>query len=125
MSARILVVDDEHFVRDLLEKILRRQGHDVRAAANAEAALQAVAAEVPDLVITDVVMPGIDGFELLRRLKAQHPSLKVIVLTGYARRQSISDFMLYGADGYLSKPFQVAELVQAVQSATAKPVRAG
>lgn len=124
MTAKILVVDDEHFVRDLLEKILRRQGYDVRAAAHGEAALAAVEAEVPDLVITDVVMPGIDGFELLRRLKALHPTLKVIVLTGFARRQSISDFMLYGADGYLSKPFQVAELVQAVEAATARPVRA-
>ncbi len=123
MSAKILIVDDEHFVRDLLVKILRKQGHDVRWSGSAAEALQLLEADLPDLVITDVVMPGMDGFELLRRIKGSHPTVKVIVLTGFARRQSISDFLLYGADGYLAKPFQVAELIQVVERATAKPVR--
>jgi CheY-like chemotaxis protein len=123
MSAKILIVDDEHFVRDLLVKILRKQGHDVRWAACAPEALALLETELPDLVITDVVMPGMDGFELLRRIKGSHPTVKVVVLTGFARRQSISDFLLYGADGYLAKPFQVAELIQLVDRATAKPVR--
>lgn len=123
MSAKILIVDDEHFVRDLLVKILRKQGHDVRWSGSAGEALQLIETELPDLVITDVVMTGMDGFELLRRIKGSHPSVKVVVLTGFARRQSISDFLLYGADGYLAKPFQVAELIQVVERATAKPVR--
>ena len=80
MTRRILVVDDESYVRDL----------------------------------TDVVMPGMDGFELLRRVKAAYPDMTVIVLTGYARKQSISDFLLYGADDYLAKPFQVQTLLDAV-----------
>lgn len=123
MSAKILIVDDEHFVRDLLVKILRKQGHDVRWSGSAAEALQLLETDLPDLVITDVVMPGMDGFELLRRIKGSHPAVKVVVLTGFARRQSISDFLLYGADGYLAKPFQVAELIQVVERATAKPVR--
>lgn len=118
MSAKVLIVDDEQFVRDLLGKILRRKGHEVRIVADAAEALRVLAEESIDLVLTDVVMPGMDGFELLRKVKGLHPGVRVIVLTAYARKQSISDFLLYGADGYLSKPFQVQELLTAVDRAT-------
>src|SRR5437867_3014490 len=104
MSAKILIVDDEQFVRDLLEKVLKRRGHDVVAASDADRALAALETTRFDLLLTDVVMPGMDGFDLLRRVKSAWPEIKVIVLTGYARKQSISDFLLYGADDYLSKP---------------------
>jgi CheY-like chemotaxis protein len=124
MSAKILIVDDEQFVRDLLEKVLKRRGHEVVAAADADHALAALETTTFDLLLTDVVMPGMDGFDLLRRVKSAHPQIKVIVLTGYARKQSISDFLLYGADDYLSKPFQVHELVAAVDRVTGMPARA-
>ena len=62
-------------------------------------------------------MPGMDGFDLLRRVKSAYPSIKVIVLTGYARKQSISDFLLYGADEYLSKPFTPAALMDRLRRA--------
>ena len=124
MGAKILVVDDEQFVRDLLVKILQRQGHKVRGVPEAQSALLALEAESWDLVLSDVVMPGIDGFELLRRVKSAWPAVKVIVLTGFARRQSISDFLLYGADEYLAKPFQVHELLAAVDRVTANAARA-
>jgi CheY-like chemotaxis protein len=118
MSAKILIVDDDPFVRDLLAKVLRRGGHDVTVSETADEALETLRTASFDLLLTDVVMPGMDGFDLLRRVKAVHPSVKVIVLTGYARMQSISDFLLYGADDYLAKPFQVHELVAAVDRAT-------
>ena len=114
MVTRILVVDDESYVRELLERVLQRRGHEVDMAADGEAALELLATNTYDLVVTDVVMPGIDGFDLLRRVKATYPGVTVIVLTGYARKQSISDFLLYGADEYLSKPFQVPALLEAV-----------
>jgi len=120
MSAKILIVDDEQFVRELLAKILRKKGHDARPVADAEEALRQLAAERFDLVLTDVVMPGMDGFDLLRKIKGLHPDVKVVVLTGYARKQSISDFLLYGADEYLAKPFQVTELLAAVDRAAGK-----
>lgn len=123
MQAKILVVDDEQFVRDLLVKILARKGHVVRGAADAETAIDLLGREPFDLVLTDVVMPGIDGFELLRRIKGAWPGIKVVVLTGYARRQSISDFLLYGADEYLAKPFQVHELLAAVERVTGAVAR--
>ena len=121
MSAKILCVDDEQFVRDLLEKVLKRRGHEVVSACDADQALAALEASEFDLLLTDVVMPGMDGFDLLRRVKSAHPGIKVIVLTGYARKQSISDFLLYGADDYLSKPFQVHELIAAVDRVTGTP----
>ncbi len=115
MSARILIVDDEKFVRDLLTNVLGRRGHEVIAVCDAQQALAALKeSDLFDLMLTDVVMPGMDGFDLLRRVRGAHPHVKVIVLTGYARKQSISDFLLYGADEYLSKPFQIHELVAAV-----------
>ncbi len=114
MSYRILVVDDEAYVRDMLNRVLRRGEHQVQLVATAEDALRSLSTETFDVVITDVVMPGMGGFELLRRVKAMRPDVKVLVLTGYARKQSISDFLLYGADGYLSKPFQVDALLREV-----------
>ena len=124
MSAKILIVDDEQFVRDLLEKVLRRRGHDVVVVGDADQALKALEAAEFDLLLTDVVMPGMDGFDLLRRVKSAYPQIKVIVLTGYARKQSISDFLLYGADEYLAKPFQVHELLAAVDRVTSTVARA-
>jgi CheY-like chemotaxis protein len=125
MSAKILIVDDEQFVRNLLENVLGRHGHQVAAVCDAEQALAALAAKSDyDLMLTDVVMPGMDGFDLLRRVRSAYPHVKVIVLTGYARKQSISDFLLYGADEYLSKPFQVQELVAAVDRVTGAAGRA-
>jgi CheY-like chemotaxis protein len=123
MSIKILIVDDEQFVRDLLEKVLKRRGHEVTAASDADQALAALESQTFDLLLTDVVMPGMDGFDLLRRVKSAYPDIKVIVLTGYARKQSISDFLLYGADDYLSKPFQVHELVAAVDRVTGTSAR--
>src|SRR6185436_257681 len=124
MSPKILIVDDEQFVRDLLEKVLRRRGYEVTVAGDAEQALRVLASGDFDLLLTDVVMPGMDGFDLLRRVKGAYPTIKVVVLTGYARKQSISDFLLYGADDYLSKPFQVHELVAAVDRVTGAAERA-
>jgi len=125
MTAKILIVDDEQFVRSLLENVLSRRGHEVVAVCDAEKALAALQAS-PDfeLMLTDVVMPGMDGFDLLRRVRSAYPHVKVIVLTGYARKQSISDFLLYGADEYLAKPFQVHELVGAVDRVTGSAERA-
>lgn len=114
MTHRILVVDDETYVRDLLGRVLARRPYDVDLAGDADEALALLAQNRYHLMLTDVVMPGMDGFELLRRVKAAYPEMTVIVLTGYARKQSISDFLLYGADDYLSKPFQVQTLLDAV-----------
>lgn len=121
MSGKILVVEDEQFVRDLLRKVLAQRGHTVLTACDGVEALEMLAAEPVDLVLTDVVMPRMEGFELLCRVKREYPGIPVIVLTGYARRQSISDFLLHGADEYLAKPFLVPELLAAVDRSLGSP----
>ncbi len=117
MTARILAVDDEKFVRDLLRKVLSKQGYELDIACDGIEAQEKMEKGRYDLVVTDVVMPRLEGFELLRWVKLHYPGVKVIVLTGFARRHSISDFLLYGADDYLAKPFLVPELLAAVDRA--------
>ncbi len=111
MTTRVMVVDDEEYVLDLLNRVLERQGYAVRAVDNGIDALEMLGEEPADIVITDVVMPDMDGFELLRKVKEVYPDTRVIVLTAYARKLNISDFLLYGADEYIAKPFQVQELL--------------
>ena len=114
MSNRILIVDDEKFVRELIRDTLSTRGLETGLAEHGREALALMAESVYDLVITDVVMPEMDGFELLKRLKKEYPSAKVVILTGYSLSHDISDFLLYGADEYMTKPFQVEELLATV-----------
>jgi len=115
MTTRVLIVDDEPFVRHLIRDTLKTRGFATGSAANGVEALEELAKEPYDLVISDVVMPEMEGFELLKRVKKDYPGLKVIILTGYSSQHDISDFLLYGADEYLTKPFQVNELLAAVE----------
>lgn len=114
MAERILIVDDEDYVRDLIRDTLKTRGYETGFAENGPAALEALERESYDLVISDVVMPDMEGFELLKRMKKAHPRLKVVILTGYSRHHDISEFLLHGADEYLTKPFQVHELLSTV-----------
>ena len=106
-------------VPDLLAKILRRKGHDVRAVAEGEEALRLLGSEPFDLVLTDVVMPGMDGFDLLRRIKGLHPSVKVVVLTGYGSIATAVEAMRLGAVHYLTKPADADQIVHALQRGSA------
>ncbi len=115
MSTRVLVVDDEEYVLDLLQRVLEKQGYEVTVVDRGAKALAELEQATFDIVITDVVMPEIDGFELLRKIKGLYPDTKVVVLTAYARKLNISDFLLYGADEYVAKPFQVQELLSLLE----------
>jgi len=115
MVTRILVVDDEPVVRKLIRDTLKGRGYELGFAGNGVEALEELDARPYDLLLTDVVMPEMEGFELLKRAKKRDPGLRVIILTGFSREHDISDFLLYGADEYLTKPFQVQELVSAVE----------
>lgn len=114
MPKRILIVDDESYVRDLIRDTLHTRGYHTALAADGQRALEALAQQTYDMVISDVVMPEMEGFELLKKVKSLHPETKVVILTGYSRHHDISEFLLHGADDYLSKPFQVQELLVAV-----------
>jgi len=117
IRGRILVVDDEPTARLGLEKLLRRKGYRVQAEADGEAALQAAGEFAPDVVITDLKMPRMDGIELLKQLRAQDRDVPVIVATAFGEVATAVSAMRAGADDYLTKPLEIDELVLAIERA--------
>ncbi len=106
MTARILVVDDDAAFRGILLDILRKEGYELVDAASAEAALERLASETVDLVITDQRMPGIDGIELTKRLRLMSTPPAVIVMTAYGTIPQAVDAVRAGAIDYLTKPLE-------------------
>jgi two-component system, cell cycle response regulator DivK len=109
MSASILVVDDQTANLELLEHLLQMHGHQVRLAPDAETAIALLASELPDLILMDLQLPGIDGFELTRRLKADEStrSIPIVAVTSYAMSGDAQRALAAGCDGYVSKPIDV------------------
>jgi DNA-binding response OmpR family regulator len=117
---RVLVVDDEQLVRDLTVQVLERAGYEVVGEGDANAALDLVEAEAFDLVVTDVVMPGLSGVELLNELRDRRPDLPVLLMTGGSPEPERTTRALeLGANGIVYKPYSHAELIDAVRAALA------
>ncbi|WP_140909583.1 nitrogen regulation protein NR(I) [Cognatiluteimonas lumbrici] len=116
-GARVWVVDDDRAVRFVLATALREAGHEVTAFDSAQAALDALRHNVPALIFTDVRMPGGDGIELLRKLKATHPDLPVIVMSAYTDVASTAGAFRGGAWEFLSKPFDIDHAVELAERA--------
>ncbi len=115
-TASVLVVDDEEYIRDLVSSAFRIAGFDVRTAGDGEAALRAVADDRPDLMVLDVGLPGVDGFEVCRRLRADGDDVPVLFLTARdAAEDRVSGFTK-GGDDYVTKPFSLEELVGRVRA---------
>src|SRR3990167_9524511 len=115
--SRILVVDDEASIRKALERFLRELGHEVFVAADGEEALHILQTETLDLALVDLVMPKIDGIELIRRLKQHDPNIVAIVLTGFGTITSAVEAMRAGAYHYLTKPFELDDIASLVATA--------
>jgi GAF domain-containing protein/DNA-binding NarL/FixJ family response regulator len=115
--AHVLIVDDNADMRDYLTRILSDRV-EVQAVADGAAALAAVNQRVPDLVLSDVMMPGLDGFELLKALRAdaRTKEVPIILLSARAGEESVIEGLLAGADDYLIKPFSASELVTRVNA---------
>lgn len=112
--AKILIIDDSHLSRRMMRKILEEDNHKVIEAADGYAALEVFSLENPHLVMLDLTMPGMNGFEVLKKLKAINPATKVVVATADIQSQTRDQAVEEGADGFLTKPFtpqQVKELV--------------
>lgn len=116
-SINILIVDDEAMMRDLLSKILQREGFSTLSVENGESALEVMRAESIDLIITDIKMPKMDGFQLLKRLKQDYPDVGVIIMTAYGDTYTVRDALLLGADEYVTKPFKSHEVALVVERA--------
>jgi len=114
-GARILVVEDDAIVRESMVSSLEAFGHTVTQAADGEAGLQALAQARPDVLITDYLMPGITGAQLMQQARTIYPGIPMIIATGYADMHAIDKVL--GGDLLLRKPFQLAELAASVARA--------
>lgn len=118
------MVDDDPTVSDVVRRYLEQDGCRVRLAADGLAALAAVAAEPPDLVVLDLMLGGIDGLEVCRRLRRDRPSLPVVMLTALGEESDRVIGLEMGADDYVTKPFSPRELVLRVRSVLRRTVPA-
>ncbi|MGB3092371.1 MAG: sigma-54 dependent transcriptional regulator [Candidatus Zixiibacteriota bacterium] len=120
IKARILVVDDEEIVLKSCRKILEGGGHEVLTVLSGQGAFDILEKEPIDIVITDIKMPGIDGIQVLERVKEKYPDIAVIMITGYSTVQSAVQAMKLGAFEYIPKPFTPDEVLIVVEKALEK-----
>lgn len=118
--ARVLIVDDEGKMRAVLAMALDGEGHEVAEADSGEAALTRLETFEPDVVITDIRMPGMSGLDLLKKIKAGSTPVEVIVMTAYADAASGIEAMRNGAVEYVAKPFEMDEMLLLVRNAEEK-----
>jgi len=115
MNKTILVVDDDATIRDILERYLRREGFAVRTTADGQTALHMVHAEKPDLIVLDLMLPEIDGWELCRRLRAE-TTIPILMLTARGEEYERILGLGLGADDYITKPFSPGEVVARIKA---------
>lgn len=118
MARKILIADDEPNIVTALEFLLQKAGYDTRVARNGEEALRSIAAEPPDLVLLDVMMPVKSGYEVCRRIR-EHPqwaAIKVVMLSAKGRDAEVAKGMAMGADLYVTKPFSTRELMEQIRA---------
>jgi len=114
---KVLIVDDEEDFATTLAERLTLRGYDVRVEKDGEAALAALDSDPPDVVVLDVKMPGIGGFEVLSRIKVERPQLPVILLTGHGDAKDGMKGMELGAYDYLVKPIDIIDLTEKMDAA--------
>jgi YesN/AraC family two-component response regulator len=112
----ILVVDDEEMMRELLEDVLTMEGYTVATAEDGKAALACVKELSPLLMISDIKMPRMNGFELLKTVKERFPDVRVIMMTGYSDDFTVKDALRLNADEYIIKPFNTQDITDVVKS---------
>jgi DNA-binding NtrC family response regulator len=114
---RVLIVDDEEVLRDVLQTLLAREGFDVLLASSGEECLSMLDTEEIDLVILDIMLPGISGIDTLRSIRLSNPSLPVIIITAFSSIDGAIEAMKHGAFHYIPKPFKNDEVVITVNKA--------
>jgi len=116
---RVLAVDDDHMILELLTEFLVSEGHEVVVAQSASTALLLIARALPDVVLLDIKMAGIDGMTALRRIRVRHPTLPVIMLTANDDADQARDTLKLGAFDYVAKPFDFGHLASVIEAAVA------
>ncbi|MBF0457823.1 MAG: response regulator [Nitrospirae bacterium] len=114
---KVLIVDDDPHLRKLYKEELEDEHYDVYIASSGKEALEIFAKELPDIVTLDILMPGMDGIEVLRRMKEQKPNLPVIMSTAYDYRD---DFSVWASDAYVVKSADMTELKNTIKNLLSK-----
>lgn len=121
MGNKLLIVDDQYGIRLLLHEIFKKEGYEVFQAANGFQAIDIVVKDCPDLVILDMKIPGMDGVEILKRIKEINKEIKVILMTAYGELDIIEEAKKLGALRYFPKPFDIDEIKEVVREHTSLP----
>ncbi len=119
MAGKILIVDDQYGIRILLNEVFQKEGYQTYQAANGFQAIDIVKKDRPDLVILDMKIPGMDGIEILKRVKEIDKDIKVILMTAYGELDMIQEAKELGALSHFAKPFDIDEIRKAVRNEVA------
>ncbi len=112
----VLIVDDQPGIRLLLEELFRRENYSVRLAKNGVEAFKKIEEEQPGCVLLDMKMAGIDGTDVLKRIKKDWPDVPVIMMTAYGELEKIEEVLALGAEKYFTKPFDIYEVRDTVNA---------
>lgn len=115
-NASVLIVDDETFLRQILTRIVKREGYSVAEAADGVEALEKLKSRQFEFVISDIKMPRMDGLELLAEIKSNWPDTKVLLITNYEGEYSAEMAIASGADFYITKPFKNVEIARSLHN---------
>jgi CheY-like chemotaxis protein len=117
---KVLVADDNEVAQRLCKRVLEKAGYQVVIAADGLQAVDVALRERPSMILMDVAMPGIDGLEAMRRIKAEIPTMPVVIASAHSMASDRERFLASGADRVLSKPFRLSDLIDIVQGLAAK-----
>jgi len=112
---RILVVDDEEALRTVLSGELASEGYEVQSAGDGDEAIAILGKQMFDLVLLDIKMPRVTGFDVLRHIKEKHPTTKVVMLTGFADLKNAIESKKLGAEDFVSKPYDLIDLLTTIE----------
>ena len=119
MKAKILIIDDEELILQIWENLLSSAGYDVKTACNGKEAIRITEEEKPEIVITDLIMPGMNGVELCRAIKKINPETEVVLISGHPTEmyKYQRDFISAGGrEGFLQKPLSLDEMIDVVEA---------
>jgi CheY-like chemotaxis protein len=111
----VLVADDNEVAQRLCKRVLEKAGYGVLIAADGLQAVDIALGQKPSMILMDVAMPGIDGLEAMRRIKAEAPSMPIVIASAHSMASDRERFLAAGADNVLSKPFRLADLISMVE----------
>jgi CheY-like chemotaxis protein len=120
-SSMVLVADDNEVAQRLCRRVLEKAGYGVLIASDGLQAVDLALAQNPNVILMDVAMPGMDGLEAMRRIKAERPEMRIVIASAHSMVSDRERFLAAGADDVLSKPFRLGDLIDVVKKLTAKP----